>query len=165
MAQHLDGELRIAERAVLSRSRVRPWKLQMEKGTDALYQPIERTKLTVFGESRSRLFAVHRDNFSAEVLPRSVSGQRQSWGWSRPASVSRYKLSQFLCEIAPTWADPAPSAAIIVTDHGAADWILVDREHVAAGWEKRPPTIEQVALSITTLLRITKPPPSPVPFR
>lgn len=165
MARHLDGELQPSRREILSRSRTRPWKLKLARGVDGYGEPFDRTQLTVFGEPRSRLFAVHRDTLPPSVLPPALSGKPVRWRWLGAKHVSRYTLSQFLVDIAPRWADPAPRAAITVTDHGAADWILIDREHVAAGWEKRHPTLDQLDLSITTLRKITEPPRGSQPFR
>lgn len=165
MARHLDGELHASEREILSRSRTRPWKLKLARSADGYAWPDERTQLIVFGEPRSRLFAVHRDSLPPSVLPSALSGKQLRWRWLGAKGVSRYTLSQFLVDIAPRWADPAPRAAITVTDHGAADWILVDSEHVAAGWEQHHPTLDQLGLSISTLLEITKPLPSTLPFR
>ncbi len=164
LAELLEGELRWDQRSIDSSSRVHPWKISFLRSSQLQTWQSGHSQLTVFGEPRSRRFAVHRDSLPKEVL-RAGTSSKPPEGARKADRLSEYKLSQFLVDIAPRWADPAPRAAITLTDQGAADWVLVDHEHVAIGWERAYPTLAQLELGIRLLRRVTALPASTVPFR
>lgn len=165
LSNRLDGELQWERRSIDSSSRVRPWKISFMRKEDVREWQLARTQLTVFGEARTRRFAIHRDSLPSDVLRAGERRTKEPTRARKAERMSRYKLSQFLVDVAPRWAHPAPRAAIRLTDQGAADWILVDHEHVALGWEHALPTLDQLAMSIQLLQQVTAPLPSQLPFR
>jgi hypothetical protein len=174
LATALDGHVRWSEQTIVSLSRVKPWKIDYLPPDPApafdLQQPV-RTRLTAFGEARSKPFAIYRDSISPARLPAVGATQvpnllrRMMRKLARRGPGGLYTLSQFMVDVAPRWAEPAPLAAIVVTDHGAADWIIVEHDHVQIGWERVQPTVDQLRLSIGALQELTAIPRSPLPFR
>ena len=163
LALALEGDVRWHEDSIVSLSRVRPWRIDFPPRLDPQSAALTRTRLTAFGEPRSRPFAIYRDSVPRAVLP-VASAERRRWQW-RGALASPYTLSQFMVDVAPRWVEAAPRAAIVVTDQGAADWIVVEADHVQLGWERARPTVEQLRLAIGTLQQLTALPRSPLPFR
>ncbi len=171
LASELDGEVDWGKREILSQSRVRPWKIDylVPEVPDSMHGPARvRTRLTAYGEPRSRPFAIYRDAFSPLLLPPTrhtelPGGLRGLFQRFRPRHL--YSLSQFMIDVAPRWADDAPRAAIVVTDRGAADWAIFEPDHVQLGWERREPTVAQLRLAIETLQELTAVPKSPLPYR
>lgn len=171
LAHELDAEVHWDKREILSRSRVRPWKIDYL--APELIDPIQaqarvRTRLTAYGEPRSRPFAIYRDSLSPLLLPATrhtslPGGLRWLLQAFRPRHL--YSLSQFMVDVAPTWTEAAPRAAIVVTDHGAADWAIFEPDHVQLGWERGEPSLDQLRLAIATLQELTAAPRSPLPFR
>lgn len=170
LARELEADAHWHKREIISQSRVRPWKLDT-LAPDPLHSlPAQgmRLRLTAYGEPRSRPFAIYRDSLSPLLLPATRHTAMPGWLRSifprlRPRHL--YSLSQFLIDVAPTWADAAPRAAIVVTDHGAADWAIFEPDHVQLGWERAQPTLAQLRLAIATLQELTAAPKSPLPFR
>jgi hypothetical protein len=166
LALALDGEVKWDAHEIVSLSRVSPWKIDFPAAAELAQPPRVRTRLTAFGEPRSKRFAIYRDSLSRAVLPvpKGAPVKSRRWSWGKRIA-SPYSLSQFMVDVAPRWVDAAPRAAIVVTDHGAADWILVEPDHVQLGWERGEPTIDQLKLSIGTLQELLAIPRSTLPFR
>jgi hypothetical protein len=163
IAETLDGEFRPRESAIVSRSRVSPWKVDVPSSPSRRLTSWRRTRLTAFGEASGRPMVIYRDSLPLNLRPEPLSPQHTGWKVRTPPG--HYSLSQFMVEVAPAWSAAESRAAIMVTDHGAADWMVVAREHVAAGWEQRVPSLDQLKLAIATLTQLTALPKSRLPFR
>lgn len=164
LALALGGDVRWHEDSIVSLSRVQPWRIDLPPRLEAHNAARLGTRLTAFGEPRTMPFAIYRDSVPRTVLPHAGAERRRSWQWRR-SIISPYTLSQFMVDVAPRWVEAAPRAAIVITDQGAADWIVVEPDHVQLGWERSRPTVEQLRLAIGTLQKLTAQPRSPLPFR